>query len=190
MNTAEFKIPTAFSVVDNVAKVGKGWRSRVRRFGIPRPWRPRSALSALAHWVGAQLYGAEDSPAQVTLWRRLCPNLKTGPCTRAKQTLGSLLLTCLPQTPEPTCSSPSPSHSHRCLHFGRGSGHMGLWSTVASCGPPRGLCSPPTSSVGWAAPGPGCWVALFLARPFLNLLLRAAAPGPGEWGLGGSALCL
>lgn len=59
---------------------------------------------------------------------------------------------------------------------------------MASCGPPRGLCSPLTVSVGWA-PGPGCWVGLSLMRPFVHLRLRPVPPGRGERGLGESSLC-
>lgn len=61
---------------------------------------------------------------------------------------------------------------------------------MASCGLPEGLCSPLIASVGLAVPGPGCRGAPSLTRPFLNILLRSAAPDPGEQGLGETALCL
>ena len=139
----EFKIPTTFKLLLTMPQ------RRFRSSALAGPWLCPS-IRGTDSWSPRQ--------PQLTIWCYGCSDLRIVPSSRIRRHGAPL---CHPSPVPlpitgPTCSSPSPSRSHRCPHFDKGSGHTGLWSTVASCGPPGGLCCPLTASVGYAVPGPGC----------------------------------
>lgn len=178
----QFPNPISIHVVDNAPEAEKWKKSSDGRFGSPLLWQHKPTNSG--HSFVKSRTATSSGPWSCGL------NLRTVPFTRVSTRLTSADPPPASQATKPTCSSPSPSHSHRCLRFDKDSGHTGLWSRVASCGLPWGLCPLLTASVGWADLDPGCRGRLSLTRPVQNLLLKPAAPGLGERGLVGTALCL